>query len=342
MVDETSRATAAAELLRTAERMLVERRVDDALAYFYEAERSDCDADRCASGRWECHMLKGHFERAWRESDSIAERGKLDPNRFWNGDTLAGKRVLIRCLHGLGDTIQFIRYAPQLRNIARSVVIEAQPDLKVLLAGSGLADHVMTWREREPEWDAQIEIIELPRIFRTTIDTIPQHVPYLRAGTARLPIAHDGIRRPRVGVVWSASNYNRARSVPPELIGKLFQTRGADIFSLQAGTERFAVEAHHLYQEHHSLLDTASLVQSLDLVITVDTMMAHLAGALAVPVWTLLPYQSDWRWMLARADSPWYPTMRLFRQRSAGNWDEVIERVSEDLGLLTESLRREG
>src|SRR5579875_3153211 len=142
-----------------------------------EAEAANHDPDECASGRWVCYMLRGEFELAWRESDAIAARGKPDPHRFWDGSSLHGRDVLIRCLHGLGDTLQFIRYAPLLRKQTRSLTIEAQPTLKPLLELCPLADRVITWGDPEPRWDKQIEVIELPRIFRTTLETIPRNVP---------------------------------------------------------------------------------------------------------------------------------------------------------------------
>ncbi|HEY7211330.1 MAG TPA: hypothetical protein VH477_13720 [Bryobacteraceae bacterium] len=318
------------DLFAKAEKLLAQRDVEQALKFFDLAERAACDPDRCAAGRWTCYMLSGRFENAWRESDSIFARGKPDPNRYWNGQSPADKRVLIRCLHGLGDTIQFIRYAPILRRMARSVAIEAQPNLRKLLAASELADFVFTWGEREPEWDAQVEVIELPRMFRTTVDSIPNRIPYLRAPRKR-PGVGDGFGLPRVGVVWSASSYNPARSIPPEQIASLFDTPGVDIFSLQTGPERLALAVPSLQNENADLLLTAGIVNELDLLITVDTMMAHLAGALGVPVWMLLPCQSDWRWMLKRSDSPWYPTMRLMRQPSPGDWPAVIQTARADL-----------
>ncbi|HLH03810.1 MAG TPA: hypothetical protein VKX25_13650 [Bryobacteraceae bacterium] len=312
-------------LLKRAEEALERRCIREAIALFEQAESCGCQADSCAGGRWLCHMLNGDFERAWCESEAIARRGNPDPNRFWNGQPLTGKRVLIRCLHGLGDTIQFIRYAPLVGDIARAVFIEAQPNLKALLAASDLADHVFTWGEPEPAWDAQVEVIELPRIFRTTIETIPNRVPYLH------PPRRERAGYPRIGVLWNASNYNPARSIPPALVRPLFSLENADVFSLQAGPERLDLDVPSLYEERHTLLETASIVQALDLVITVDTMMAHLAGALAVPVWTMLPYAADWRWMLGRADSPWYPRMRLFRQPAPGDWQTVIEQVRAEM-----------
>lgn len=329
-------------LLVKAEEQLAEMRVTDALASFYRAEQAGCDSDACAAGRWTCYMLGGNFELAWRESDAIANRGNPDPNRFWDGRPLDGKRVLIRCLHGLGDTIQFMRYAPLVRAKAAHLVVEVQPTLKALLTYSGVADEVITWGEPEPAWDQQIEVVELPRIFRTLPGRVPNCVPYLRAPAASLCWRREHAGVVKAGIVWNASNYNRARSIPAAAISKLLDIPGVEFYSLQAGPERFDLSGQplpQLFSEGECVLSTASLVGTLDLVITVDTMMAHLAGALGRPVWTLLPYQSDWRWMLNREDSPWYPTMRLIRQKKPGEWEPVIEKVKSNLAaLITQSV----
>ncbi|MBV9156195.1 MAG: hypothetical protein JO097_08020 [Acidobacteriaceae bacterium] len=319
-------------LLIRAEEQLASMRIREALRLFRLAERAGCDPDSCAAGRWTCYMLCGDFESAWRESDAISNRGKPDPHRFWDGRPVHGRTVLIRCLHGLGDSIQFLRYAPLIRGEARRLIIEAQPTLKSLIQQSGLADEVITWGEPEPHWDQQIEIIELPRIFRTSVDSIPNHVPYLHA-----PVGPYERSRPiRVGIVWASSVYNPARSVPLQEMAELFTVPGASFFTLQGGIERAQLEPWSkqiidLYDESACVLAAAKNLNGLDLVISVDTMIAHLAGAMARPVWTLLPYECDWRWMLNRDDSPWYPTMRLFRQTSHRNWHTVIQRVRRAL-----------
>jgi hypothetical protein len=319
------------EIFHKAEERLSVRQIADALRLYEEAERLGCDPDACAAGRWTCHMLAGNFPLAWRESEAIALRGNPDPHRFWDGRPVEGRHILIRCLHGLGDTLQFIRYAPLIRERARSLTIEAQPPLQALLARSGLADHVITWGEPEPPWDQQLEIVELPRIFRTTLDSIPNRVPYLEAPvTANLP-APSG-RPLRVGVVWASSRYDPARSVPLDQMARLFLIPDVDFFGLQADDERFDLASlqtrvPNIHDESAGVLSAAQTLQTLDLLITVDTMMAHLAGALARPVWTLLPFACDWRWMLAREDSPWYPSMRLFRQPRPGDWKSVVDRV---------------
>jgi len=328
-------------LIERAENELRDMRVPEALQLFDDAERASSNLDACAAGRWQCHMLLGDFERAWCESDLISSRGHPDPNRFWDGRPLDGNRVLIRCLHGLGDTIQFVRYAPLVRAVARSVIIEAQPKLKTLLAESGLADEVITWSEPEPPCDQQVEVIELPRIFRTTLDTVPHHVPYLHARALSADVLASHPTFLRVGIAWNSSTFNTARSIAMGEIAPLFRVPGAAFFGLQAGPEHTELSpwpsVTDLYDRVSTLHQTARVLKSLHLVITVDTMTAHLAGALAVPVWTMLPHQCDWRWMLHRTDSPWYPAMRLFRQPEPGNWSAVVHQVVEALAAVTQS-----
>lgn len=280
-------------------------------------------------------MLQGEFESAWNESDRILARGRPDPNRFWDGTPVEGRDVLIRCLHGLGDTFQFIRYAHLLRKKVRSLTIEAQPSLKSLLNQARLADHVFTWGEPEPCWNQQIEVIELPRVFRTTLQSIPNHVPYLSVqGAAAAP--YDCSRPLNAGFVWAGSSYNSARSVPLEEFAQLFNIPGIRFFSFQSEPQRaefrhWTANVCDAYTGTVCTLETAEGLNAMDLVITVDTMLAHLAGAMGLPVWTLLSFTCDWRWMLERIDSPWYPTMRLFRQPRPGDWADVIENVGKRL-----------
>lgn len=294
-------------------------------------------------------MLAGEFEQAWSESEAIAGRGKPDPHRFWDGRPFSGRRIMLRCLHGLGDTLQFIRYAPLLRRKAKSLTIEAQPKLKELLQQAQLADRVITWGEpewgeNEPPWDQQIEVMELPRIFCTTLDSIPTRVPYIDV-PADPEHAICNRERLRVGFVWMSSVYNPARSVPIELLAQLFVVPGVSFVSLQAGPESSQAKSWGswvtiLPDEYTGIFATAKTIKHLDLVITVDTMTAHLAGAMGKSVWTLLPYECDWRWMLERSDSPWYPTMRLFRQREPGDWNPVIEAVGRELTALAARAQR--
>ena len=304
------------------------RRIRDAISAYDEAERCGFDPDQCAAGRWMCWMLLGRFERAWRESEAIARRGAPDPNRFWDGRPFTGKRVILRCLHGFGDTIQFIRFAPVLRNEAQRLIVETHPKMIDLLRGVEGIDEVISWLDPAPEWDQQIEIMELPRALGATLDTIPARVPYI---AVEAPGASSrGVRN--VGLLWASSGWDPARSIPARALEPLLGLPGYSFYNLQYGTDSGGLDIQSTAGQFGGIAHTAADIVQLDLVITVDTMVAHLAGALGKPVWTLLPFQADWRWMLDREDSPWYPTMRLFRQPEPGDWATVIERVVAELG----------
>ena len=302
------------------------RRIEETLANLNEAEHLGFSPDECAAARWECWMLLGRFDRAWAESDLIAGRDSPDPHRFWDGQPFDGKRVIIRCLHGLGDTIQFIRYAPMIRRVAQRVIVECPPELVRLIQRVDGVDDVISWGDGTPAiapgWDSQVEINELPRVFHATEKTIPRVVPYIKVTRPSV-----GSRpNKRVGLVWNSSQWNPARSVSLELLLDSLGGADWDLVSLQFGCDQDRLPS--LCPDRSDVLDTAVHMLSLDLVVTVDTMTAHLAGALSLPVWVILPFEADWRWMLNRSDSPWYPTMRLFRQQAQGDWPSALEQLS--------------
>ncbi len=294
-----------------------------------------------ASGEaWMRCMRAGEFEAAWRISDAVlceraGERCWHLPRHeqwIWNGESLAGKRVLVRCYHGLGDTVQFIRYAPILKSVAREVVVWAQPGLLPLLETVEGIDELLPLHDGTPEtgYDIDVELMELPHIFRTTLETIPNRVPYLRVPRG------EGVKGElAVGVTWRAGEWDRERWVPAGLIALLALVPGVRLYVLQdraSAGEWPEVCGPMLCPESPSAL--AEAIAMMDLVITVDTLAAHLAGALGVRTWTLLPKNADWRWMEERDDSPWYPTMRLWRQENAGEWEPVMERVARALREL--------
>src|SRR5438093_658739 len=148
-----------------------QRRIHDAISAYDRAEQAGHDPDECSGGRWMCWMLLGRFDRAWRESEAIAQRGAADAHRFWDGKPFNGKRVILRCLHGLGDAIQFIRYARSLRREAAHLIVETHPELVSLLRGVESVDQVITWTDTPAPWDQQIEIMELQRAFSATVST---------------------------------------------------------------------------------------------------------------------------------------------------------------------------
>ena len=287
-------------------------------------------------------MQRGDFSAAWRFSDAVLLSRSCVPcshlprhqQYLWNGAAIDGKRVLIRCYHGLGDTIQFIRYAPLVRERAREVIVWAQPALVELLGHAPGVDQVLPLHDGSPavDYDVDVEIMELPHLFRSTLETIPGHVPYLHASTS--PIARD--RRARrgchVGVVWHSGDWDPLRSVPLARLATLAQIPGVTLHALQRGPALAEWPgALGPVSGADEVAAVARTMGTLDLIISVDSFPAHLAGALARPVWTLLHTAADWRWMDGREDSPWYPTMRLFRQDRTGDWDGVISKITDEL-----------
>ena len=286
---------------------------------------------------WLAHMLRGDYATAWTVSDEILRARGDAPTwhlprhlqAVWRGEPLDGKRVLVRCYHGLGDTLQFIRYAPLVAGIAAEVTVWAQPTLLPLLGTVKGIDRLLPLHDGEPDavYDVDVELMELPHVFRTTIDTIPRDVPYLHVPALRR-WTHDFA----VGIAWAAGDWDARRSIPFELLEPLDNIEGVSLHVLQRGPHRgdwrpgfgTLARVRDPYEE-------AQLMRALDLIISVDSMPAHLAGALGVPVWTLLHHEPDWRWMSRGDRSPWYPTMRLFRQPRPGDWEPVIARVAKEL-----------
>ncbi|WP_207435421.1 glycosyltransferase family 9 protein [Sabulibacter ruber] len=294
---------------------------------------------------WMLNMRRGTFEEAWKHSDAVLKERAGKPcwhwprhfQYIWDGSSLEGKRVLVRCYHGLGDTIQFIRFAPMLKAIAKEVIVWAQAPLIPLLETVEGIDRLLPLHDGTPEveYDVDVEIMELTHIFRTTLETIPSKIPYLEVEP--MPLAVDK-RRLSVGLVWKPGDWEPRRSIPFHFFAPLAELKDIQFYILQANAaENGWQEGFGINPGEFSLYDYARVIRSLDLVITVDSMPAHLAGALNVPVWTLLHHQADWRWMDHREDSPWYPTMRLFRQEQEDDWAGVIQRVKVEL----EKLRKE-
>lgn len=331
-------------LLTRAESHLSQRDLHSALRDYERAEALGADPDRCSAGRWVASMLGGDFGSAWRESDAIRCRGGPDFHRFWNGEQIAGKRVIIRCLHGFGDAVQLLRYAPQLRALAADVIWEVPPRLLELAPFFAGVDRVITWGDRAPllvpAWDVQIEVMELPYLFRTEAEHLPIAERYLHLPT---PLT-ESIQRTlgpaeqrRIGLVWESGDWNPSRSVHLATLSPLSQLHGVEWWNLQGGaahaeSSQFGQSQMRTYPgAQDSILALAALISQLDLVITVDTLAAHLAGALGVPCWVLLQHAADWRWMIGRTDSPWYRSLHLFRQRRPGDWHSAVHDLQEAL-----------
>ena len=359
---------AAAHYLR-GETLFLQRRLDEALESHAVAARLGVAQEgivgAAMSGMvpgdfaWMSHMLRGDFASAWALADADRKRRRragiscagwprhLRP--VWDGSPFEGRKMLVRCYHGLGDTIQFIRYVPLLAERAAAVSVEAQPELWDLFATvPGIAELYALSPEQERYCadfgcDVEIDATELPHAFRTTLATIPGGVPLFRPVPARLTEARRRLAafpaRLKIGLVWAAGNWKPERSVPQERLIRLGAVPGATFINLQRGSEydrwrRQGGGPPMLDMASDNVADTAAVIAALDLVITVDTMVAHLAGSLGIPVWVMLHFAADWRWLLHRGDSPWYPTMRLFRQPAPGDWDSVVAQVTAALSDL--------
>jgi hypothetical protein len=292
------------------------------------------------TAQWMEHMRRGEFDRAWRNSDILLRQHLAAPpdahdvprhqQVVWNGASLHGKRVLVRCYHGLGDTIQFIRYVPLLKTIAAHVTVWAQPSLITLLSTACGIDRIISLHDGTPDcdYDVDVEVMELPYVFRTTIETIPARIPYLHVDASAL----DNCKM-KVGLVWRGGDWDPRRDVPFDLLTRLAEIQEISFYVLQQETA--AWEDHQSFKTilppNADALTTARVMRALDLVVSIDSMPAHLAGALGIRTWTLLQKDADWRWMSDRRDSPWYPTMRLFRQQQPGDWETVVAQVKTEL-----------
>lgn len=311
-----------------------------------------------AEARWNrayVRLLTGDFARGWQDFEA---RYDLDQWRLfypfrrssprWGGQTLPSGTILVHDEQGLGDTLQFVRYLPWVRQRCARVILETQAPLADLLKDLPGVDEVMVRPDAAPVdsgVDAHIALMSLPRIFGTEHSSIPSVFPYIwpdidkqRRWAARL--AGPGVK---VGIVWAgrpAHHNDKNRSCRLQQLAGLARLPGLRLLSLQKGPAASQLRELGLHgviddldAELKDFTDTAAVVANLDLLVSVDTSVAHLAGAMARPVWLLVPFIPDWRWLLDRTDSPWYPTMRLFRQDRAGEWGSVLGRVERALRL---------
>jgi len=332
------------------------------------AERVLDDADtanRMPEARWNLSLLqlaRGDFTVGWEGYESRWATGsrsrdnRLVDRPAWTGEDGGGRVMLLHAEQGFGDTIQFCRYAPLVAARNWRVTLEAQPGLIELLAPA-LAEAGVDARARDetiPPHDAHCPLLSLPRAFRTTLDAIPADVPYLRVDGERVERARARLTGDpgslKVGLVWSGNpshSNDHNRSIRLERLRPLTEVSGVRLFSLQREPRPEDVEALRdpglgiadLGPELGDFRDTAAFLSALDLLITVDTSVAHLSGALARPTWIALPLIPDWRWLLEREDSPWYPTARLFRQTARGDWDTVIGRIAIELARFRDDRR---
>jgi len=353
-----------------------EGQLDEALDSYKHA--LDCDA-----GFAEAHfnrallwLLQGKWAQGWAEYEWRWARNNLTrrhfPQPLWDGSDLAGRTILLYAEQGLGDTLQFIRYLPLVKERGGKAILECQPTLLPLLAGFQGSDLLLAQGSALPAFDAQAPLLSLPGIFHTTLASIPAPVPYLDADAGlvehwksrksevgsrkseHLHLTSDIRHRTSdflVGIAWQGEpgfRNDRQRSIPLARFAPLARVEGVQLISLQKGpgAEQLPALARQfpvldlgsgLDEASGAFMDTAAVMKNVNLVISSDTAVPHLAGALGVPVWVALPLVPDWRWLLRREDSPWYPNMRLFRQTRYGNWEDVFERMAKELKAVVVS-----
>jgi hypothetical protein len=288
----------------------------------------------------------GDFQRGWAEYEWRWRRPEYARHDHfkrprWDGTQLGRRRILLHTEQGFGDVIQFIRFVPKVVERGGKVILACHSELRRLLSK---IEGVQQWidpGETLPEFDVHCPLMSLPKVFGTTVQTVPGQAPYLAAGAElaeRWRERVEGLPGRKVGLAWAGRpghGNDRNRSIRLNQLEKLGIVAGVSFVSLQKGEaarqQTPGLTITDWTADLNDFADTAALIANLDLVIAVDTAVAHLAGALGKPVWVLLPFVPDWRWMLDREDSPWYPTMRLFRQPAIGDWETPISRIVEAL-----------
>jgi tetratricopeptide (TPR) repeat protein len=324
-------------------------RLDDALASLRRAVELDPNSAEFRENLGLTLLLKGDFEEGWPQYESRHQLERFKSRRpatdapMWQGEPVANRSILVYSEQGFGDTIQFVRYVPLLASMGALVTLAVQPKLIPLLSSlAGCASLVAAGAIHGP-FDFQCALLSLPHGFRTTLASVPAAVPYLAADGAlvarwRERIGEDGFK---IGICWQGSpNYqaDRGRSIQLREFAPLAAIPGVRLISLQKdfGAEQIAGAGFRVetlderFDEAGAFVDSAALMMALDLVVSSDTSILHLAGALARPLFVALRRVPDWRWLLDREDSPWYPTARLFRQRSTGDWSDVFARIAAE------------
>jgi tetratricopeptide (TPR) repeat protein len=315
-----------------------------------DAGHSDAHFNRALS-----LLACARFEEGWSEYEWRFRRDawqKIYPHRLagprWDGSDFAGRTLLVHSEQGFGDTIQFVRYLPRVKALGGTVVLEARRELWELLQGVAGIDKLLAMSFEHPptqDYDMQVPLMSLPGLFGTTPASIPGPVPYLHATPDKRKQWQRRISGSelKIGLTWAAkTTYMHEKSCALDCFFPLTELQGVRIYGLQKGSAsenlpNMPPGLINLGAGFETFADTAGAIDCLDLVISVDTAVAHLAGAMGKPVWLLLPFAADWRWLLERRDSPWYPTMRLFRQQHPRGWENVVNQVVTELGQWIET-----
>ncbi len=324
-------------------------KIDEAAAHYQQAVARQPDYPEAQLGLAGCYLVKGDYQRGWLAYEWRLRMPGLTPPRSlprWTGQPLAGRSLLLLAEQGFGDTFHFIRYARLLKELGARIVLAAPAALSRLLGSQPYLDELFILGSglKLPRCDFYLPLLSAPGALETDASTIPCEIPYLAADPEltehwrRELAAIDGFK---IGIVWQGArdfDADRWRSIPLAHFAPLARLPGVRLVSLQkgfgseqVGTVDFPVLdlAGRLDDVAGPFMDTAAVIRSLDLVVAPDTAIAHLAGALGTPVWVAIQFSAEWRWLLYRDESPWYPTMRLFRQTTFDQWPEVIERIAK-------------
>lgn len=326
--------------------------IDEAIAVYKKVIEQKPDYTHANFSLALSYLTLGDFKHGWPAYEWRWSTYNEQPKKFdspvWDGSNLKNKTILLYAEQGFGDTFQFIRYAKLLKQQGACVIFQTQNALATLLTNCPYIDTIIKRGQPVPASDFHLALMSLPYAFKTTIDTTPADIPYIYPNEKLVQhwcnkLAHD--KNIKIGICWQGNAQYTTQALRHAVASKSFHVKyfeplstipGISLYSLQKinSTDdlqniKFAVHdfGTDFDTSHGRFMDTAAVIKNLDLVLTVDTSIGHLAGALGIPVWVLLPKPADWRWMLKRNDSPWYPSMRLFRQKKCGNWTEVMQEV---------------
>ena len=338
--------------------------IEKGLGYYEQALKINPDEAELHRNLGVIYLLQGRFEEGWREYRWRWKVGDLHRPfshiPVWDGSDLRGKSIVLAAEQGLGDTLNFVRYTKLLRERGAQTMMYCQTPLMALLQSSPEVGPVYpNSLQLDRQFDFQASLLDVADLLKTDLESIPGDSPYLQANPGLVsywqPRLPNPERKLRVGINWQGNPDHQAdvfRSVPLRCFEVLSEIEGVQLISLQAGfgTEQLkswrgknpiGTLGDNIDKSSGAFMDTAAILHQLDLVITSDTAIAHLAGALNIPTWIALSYVPDWRWLLDREDSPWYPSVRLFRQSEIGQWDQVFSRIAAQLRPLVQQKHTE-
>ena len=316
----------------------------ESLEYYNKAIEANKDFAEAYWNRGLLLLISGRLEEGWKDYEYRFKKNKPSDSRIfnkpkWDGSILNGKRILVVSEQGFGDNIQFVRYIPWVKERGGYVILECKKGLEKLFKSiSEIDQFVAKENSSKVDYDFYIHLMSLPRVFGTNLNSIPNKTPYLQADLKLVDKFREKIQgKFKIGICWKGNpnhENDKNRSISFEKFRVLKEIPGVKLFSLQKEERASDSDVVDLSEDMNDFADSAAIVENLDLVISVDTSIAHLAGSLNKPVWTLLPLLPDWRYLLERSDCLWYPSMRLFRQSNPGDWDSLFSEVVREVKTL--------